>query len=100
MRVSVFGGRPKRLRCGNRGSIIAHSASLRSLEYPNPLRSYFERVILVHMLYLVDCLAQPSNHNTLKSRNSFSARHSAAAERAGGRYARLTRLMSLTTLSI
>jgi fructokinase len=32
------------------------------------------------MLYLVDCWTQPSNHNMLKSLNSFSVRHSVRLE--------------------
>jgi hypothetical protein len=39
------------------------------------LRSYFGRVISVHMLCLADCSTQPLNHNMLKSLNSFSVRH-------------------------
>src|SRR5262249_35204603 len=54
------------------GSISAHSASVRSLAYRCPSRSYFGRVISVHILCLDDCLSQTSCHSRLKSLNPFS----------------------------
>src|ERR1700730_15369582 len=70
-RKLVSRGRPNALRAGMEGSITAHSASVRSLAYRCPARSYFGRVISVHMLYLDDCSTQPLCYNHLKSLNSF-----------------------------
>src|SRR3984893_8513177 len=70
-RQLVSRGRPNALRAGMEGSITAHSASVRSLAYRCPARSYFGRVISVHMLYLGDCSTQPLCYNHLKSLNSF-----------------------------
>src|ERR1700730_18388160 len=70
-RKLVSRGRPNALRAGMEGSITAHSASVRSLAYRCPARSYFGRVISVHMLYLGDCSTQPLCYNHLKSLNSF-----------------------------
>src|SRR6266404_5902283 len=70
-RKLVSRGRPNALRAGIEGSITAHSASVRSLAYRCPARSYFERVISVHMLYLGDCAIQPLCYNQLRSLNSF-----------------------------
>ena len=39
--------------------------------YRRPARSYFGRVISVHMLCSMDCLTQSRWHNQLKSLNSF-----------------------------
>src|SRR6516165_4501895 len=55
LRNSVPRGRPKRLAGGICGSINAHSASVRSLAERCPSRSYFWRVILLHILCLDDC---------------------------------------------
>src|SRR5882762_3634053 len=71
-RKLVSRGRPNALRAGMEGSITAHSPSVRSLAYRCPARSYFGRVISVHMLYLGDCSTQPLCYNKLKSLNSFS----------------------------
>src|SRR6266550_4695850 len=54
-RNSVSRGRPKGLVAGIWGSISAHSASVTSLAYPCPPRSYFRRVISVHILCLDNC---------------------------------------------
>src|SRR3984893_12407607 len=70
-RKLVSRGRPNALRAGMEGSITAHSASVRSLAYRCPARSYFGRVISVQMLYLGDCSTQPLCYNHLKSLNSF-----------------------------
>src|ERR1700736_4816972 len=70
-RKLVSRGRPNALRAGMEGSITAHSASVRSLAYRCPARSYFGRVISVHMLYLGDCSTQLLCYNHLKSLNSF-----------------------------
>ena len=59
-RSSISRGRPKGLAAGICGSISAHSASVTSLAYSCPSRSYFRRVISVHILCLDDCLLQPS----------------------------------------
>src|SRR6202011_6221410 len=45
----------KGLAAGICGSISAHSASVTSLAYRCPSRSYFRRVISVHILCLDDC---------------------------------------------
>src|SRR6266850_6115391 len=71
-RNSISRGRPKGLAAGICGSIRAHSASVTSLAYRCPSRSYFRRVVSVHILCLDDCLTQPSYHNRLKSLISFS----------------------------
>src|ERR1700737_1267666 len=70
-RKLVSRGPPNALRAGMEGSITAHSASVRSLAYRCPARSYFGRVISVHMLYLGDCSTHPLCYNHLKSLNSF-----------------------------
>src|SRR6266850_3290509 len=71
-RNSISRGRPKGLAAGICGSIRAHSASVTSLAYRCPSRSYFGRVISVHIVCLDDFLTQPSYHNRLKSLISFS----------------------------
>src|SRR6267378_509838 len=60
------------LAAGICGSISAHSASVTLLAYRCPSRSYFRRVISLHIVCLDDCLTQPSYHNRLKSLISFS----------------------------
>src|SRR6266446_1016563 len=71
-RNSISRGRPKGLAAGICGSISAHSASVTLLAYRCPSRSYFRRVISLHIVCLDDCLTQPSYHNRLKSLISFS----------------------------
>src|SRR5271167_1093949 len=82
LRSAVFGGRPNRLRCGRWGEITSHSASVTSLEYRKPFRSYCGRVISVHMWCLADCWTQPLKHNSLKSLSSFRS----ASETRGFRF--------------
>src|SRR5271157_5448993 len=72
VRRDHFAGRPRPDLAGSWGSITAHSASVKSLEYRRPLRACFVRVVSVHMCHSVDASQHRLNHKPLISPNFFS----------------------------